>query len=157
MACGSPEQGAAHPALPAGVAPDSAAAIDALRAVSGPLTVLVDGHNMLGVLGTANLAEAGARRHLVNRLGRLRAALNGRDVVVVFDSSLDEGRGGYRSDVGVEVAFAVGPMTADDEIVRLAGVVTGPVVVSDDREVRERSFQSGALTLWARALIDWLE
>ena len=27
----------------------------------------------------------------------------------------------------------------------------------DDREVRERSFQSGALTLWARALIDWLE
>lgn len=153
----SPEQGAARPALPAGVAPDSAAAIDALRAVSGPLTVLVDGHNMLGVIGTANLAEAGARRHLVNRLGRLRAALNDRDVVVVFDSSLDEGRGGYRSDVGVEVAFAVGPMTADDEIVRLAGVVTGPVVVSDDREVRERSFRSGALTLWARALIDWLE
>lgn len=145
-----------RPALPAGVAPDAAAAIEALRSIPGPFTVLVDGHNMLGVADAANLADAAARRHLVNRLERLRTVLAGRDVFVVFDSSLDEGRGGYRSERGVEVAFAVGETTADDEIVRLAGVVRGPVVVSDDREVRERAFRVGALTLWSRALIDWL-
>jgi hypothetical protein len=54
------------------------------------------------------------------------------------------------------VAFAVGATTADDEIVRLSGIVPGPVVVSDDREVRERAFRVRALTLWSRALIDWL-
>jgi hypothetical protein len=145
-----------RPVLPAGVAPDSAAAIEALRTIPGPFTVLIDGHNMLGVTDAAKLADAAARRDLVNRLGRLRAALAGRDVVVVFDSSLDEGRGGYRSDGGVEVAFAVGATTADDEIVRLSGIVPGPVVVSDDREVRERAFRVRALTLWSRALIDWL-
>lgn len=144
------------PVLPAGVAPDSAAAIEALRTIPGPFTVLVDGHNMLGVTDAAKLADAAARRDLVNRLGRLRVALAGRDVIVVFDSSLDEGRGGYRSDRGVDVVFAVGATTADDEIVRLAKVVPGPVVVSDDREVRERAFRVRSLTLWSRALIDWL-
>ena len=150
----SDESGA--PALPAGVAPDTAAAIEALRSIPGPLTVLVDGHNMLGVVDATDLADAAARRHLVNRLGRLRTALAGRDVVVVFDSSLDSGRGRYRSDQGVEVAFAVGEGSADDEIVRMAGVVRGAVVVSDDREVRERAFRVGALALWSRALVEWL-
>ncbi len=54
------------------------------------------------------------------------------------------------------VAFSAAGETADDDLVRRAGEMAGPVVViSDDRLVRERSEERGAIALWSRSLIEW--
>jgi rRNA-processing protein FCF1 len=55
---------------------------------------------------------------------------------------------------GVVVTFAPPGTSADDVIVRLAAV-PGTVVISNDREVRERATQAGALALWSEALVAW--
>jgi hypothetical protein len=86
-------------------------------------------------------------------LGRIRTvARPPRSVAVVYDSGIE----GSRSDgvAGVAIRFADPGVTADDVIVSIAGI-PGTVVISNDREVRERSERIGALALWAEALVAW--
>ncbi|MEA3511637.1 MAG: hypothetical protein U9R51_09400, partial [Actinomycetota bacterium] len=58
---------------------------------------------------------------------------------------------------GVVVRFAGVDVIADDVLVDLAaerGITA--IVISDDREVRDRSARHGATVLWAKALATWL-
>ncbi len=139
--------------LPPGISPDSAEAIDALIGSPGRFRVVIDGHNLLGWWSPDDLGDPSRRKRLVDRLGRFRRSL-GRPVEVVFDSSLHGGRETLVSD-GVVVRFAPHDSTADDEIAAIAG--HGYVVVSNDREVRERAEDAGALVVWADALARWLD
>jgi len=142
--------------IPAGIAPDSAASIEALSGVDGA-TVLIDGHNVLGVLDASTMATGRARRSLVASLGKLTRHLGDSTIEVVFDSDLDEGRPRTVSDTGIVVRFAQGDLIADDVIVeRAARLRQAAIVVSDDREVRDRCTGYGATLLWAQALARWL-
>jgi hypothetical protein len=140
------------PTLPKGVRPDRADAIDALLRLPGPLAVLVDGYNAGMALGRASPGEV--RGRLEDVLRRLRR-LGGRGftVTVVWDSASEmEGR---RIPEGLDVRFAPTGVPADDILVDLASAASRPVVVTNDREVRERAEAVGALTLWSTALVEW--
>ena len=142
--------------VPAGVAPDSAEAVDALSGVDG-VTVLIDGHNLLGVLDASTMATGRARRALITGLGKLARHLGDSVIEVVFDSDLEGGRASTVSQTGIVVRFAQGDLIADDLIVERAGTLReAAAVVSDDREVRDRCSRYGATVLWSRALADWL-
>ncbi len=142
--------------IPAGIAPDSPAAIGALSGIDGA-TVLIDGHNVLGVLNASTMATGRARRSLIASLGKLTRHLGDSTIEVVFDSDLDEGRPRTVSDTGIVVRFAQGDLIADDVIVeRAARLRQAAIVVSDDREVRDRCTGYGATLLWAQALARWL-
>jgi hypothetical protein len=148
--------GTDRPLVPAGIAPDSAAAVELLSGIDG-LTVLIDGHNLLGVLDVSTMATGRARRDLVAGLGKLVRHLGDAVVEVVFDSDLEEGRSSWVSPAGVVVRFAQGDLIADDLIVERASKVREvAVVVSDDREVRDRCGGFGATVLWSQALAEWL-
>lgn len=141
---------------PAGVAPDSGAAIEALSGLSGR-TVLIDGHNLLGVLDASTMATGRARRELMTRLGKLARHLGDSTIELVFDSDLESGRPTVLSPAGMVVRFALGDRIADDLIVeRTEEIRRSAVVVSNDREVRERCGRLGATVLWSQALAEWL-
>ena len=58
---------------------------------------------------------------------------------------------------GVVVRFAEADVIADDVLVDLAtDYGSAAIVISDDREVRDRSARHGATVLWAKALAAWL-
>jgi predicted RNA-binding protein with PIN domain len=121
------------------------------------VTVLIDGHNLLGVLDASTMATGRARRALVSSLGKLSRHLGDSVIEVVFDSDLEGGRASTVSDTGIVVRFAQGDLIADDLIVERAGKLgEAAAVVSDDREVRDRCSGFGATVLWSRALADWL-
>lgn len=151
-----PGDGEAVFRLPAGINPDTAAAVEALAASPAPLVVVVDGYNVLGSIDAARMATSSARRDLLGLLGRLLRFLGRGRVVAVFDSALGDGRVSLKDDAGVEVRFTSAGLIADDVIVEMAAELgRGTVVVSDDRDVRERSEEHGAVVLWSQALIDW--
>lgn len=142
----SPES---SPAMPKGVRPDRPEAIDWLLSLDMPVAVLVDGYNVAHVMGLGTDSEARARtQSLLARLRRL--AMAPLSVTVFWDSALgvDSARG-----EGVAVTFVE---SADDAIVAAADARDGfVVVVSSDREVRERSERSGAMSFWSEALASW--
>jgi predicted RNA-binding protein with PIN domain len=137
--------------FPSEVLPDSAEAIEWLVGI-GPATVFVDGYN-LGFLLASRLDPGQARLLAEEASNRLVTASGDVRVVVVFDSSLDDAVGEKRRAGTAEVVFSQG--SADDEIVRLVAGVDRAVVVSNDREVRQRCDELGAVALWAAALADW--
>jgi hypothetical protein len=142
--------------LPAGINPDTAAAIEALATSPAPLVVIVDGYNVLGSIDAASMATSGARRDLLGLLGRLLRFLGRGRVVAVFDSALGDGRASVKGDAGVEVRFTSAGLIADDLIVEMADELgRGTVVISDASEVRERREEHGAVVLWSQALIAW--
>ena len=152
----TPVSGRNRALVPAGIAPDSAAAIDALSGVDGA-TVLVDGHNLLGVLDPSTMATGRARRALIAALGKLARHLGDSAIEVVFDSDLEVGRSSTVTETGIVVRVAQGDLLAHDLIVQRTGRLReAAVVVSDDREVRDRCGTYGATVLWSRALADWL-
>ena len=126
--------------LPAATPPDKADAVDWLLKQTEPLTLLVDGYNLSFLLeAPGDFSTADARRglrRLVARLARIRRmAMAVLRVIVVFDTRNEPSSGRRRG--GIEVRFAA---SGDDEVVRLAESIDGTVVVvSNDREVRERS------------------
>jgi predicted RNA-binding protein with PIN domain len=142
--------------VPAGIAPDSGASVEALAGIAG-ITVLIDGHNLLGVLDASTMATGRARRALIASLGRLGRHLGDSRIEVVFDSDLEAGRSRSVAETGVVVRFAQGDLIADDLIVERAEKLReAALVISDDREVRERCAGFGATVLWSRALAEWL-
>ncbi len=138
-------------ALPGGVRPDEAAAIEWVRRWAGPLVLLVDGHNVAFEMADGSPDE-GIRRKLEAYLRRLwRTAEGPLRVVLFYDSS-------HAPDVvttpGVEIRYVP---DADDALVEaVEGAAVPTVVVSSDREVRERTEAAGAITLWATALTEWI-
>lgn len=148
--------GDAESAIPAGVAPDSAASIEALSGLDG-VTVLIDGHNLLGVLDASTMATPRARRELITGLGKLDRHLGDSGIEIVFDSDLADGRPITVTESGIVVRFAEAEVIADDVVVELAAEYgAAAIVISDDREVRDRSTRHGSTVLWAKALAAWL-
>ena len=150
--------GAAEPLLvPPGIAPDSAEAVIWLLGLTRPVTVVVDGYNVTFLIDREHFASGELRRRLIGGASRLRRRRAAHRVIVVFDShEATDGDIGVGPG-GVEVRFSPAHMIADDEIVELARSAAGPVVViSNDRDLRERSEAVGAITLWGAALVEWL-
>ena len=150
------DTGIAGSAIPTGIAPDSAASIEALSGLD-ELTVLVDGHNVLGVLDASTMATGRARRELIAALGKLDRHLGDSTIEIVFDSDLADGRPITVTERGIVVRFAEPDVIADDVLVELAAEHGATaIVISDDREVRDRSARNGSTVLWAKALAAWL-
>ncbi len=141
--------------LPRRIHPDKREAVDWLVARGEATTVIVDGYNLAFTLAGRGQPAVGRERALM-LLDRVRRVARGAlRVVAVFDSRLamvaDEARPGP-----VEVRFATGEGGADGEIIELAGELAGDrVVVSSDREVRDKAEAAGAVGLWSEALADW--
>jgi len=148
------EEGTLPPvSLPGGVRPDSAAAIEEVLRSTGPVAVFVDGYNAgLALFPSGTPGEVRSRlEDVLRRLRRLGAPRI--TVTVVWDSAA--GHDGERVPDGLDVRFAPPGVPADDVLVDLAGSTDRAVVVSNDREVRERAADDGALVLWSTALVEW--
>lgn len=145
--------GASRPLLlPLDVHPDTT---EAARWLLGSVTTLfVDGYNVSLNLRAGQELEA-QRRWLVERL-RPIAARGQLAPVVVFDG--DQPSPSSTMSSGVEVRFTAAASTADDDIVFTVAVTTGPVlVVTDDRELRERVTSEGANVVGGRAFLGALD
>lgn len=136
--------------IPDGVSPDSAEALQVLLA-QRPQLVIIDGYNLAGALGHSPIHSAEARAAVIVEASSIRRR-SGARVTVVFDAVGVDGRAGFVTDAGVEVIFAMDRL-ADDEVVDIASE-SGErvVVVSNDRDVRERAGLAGAVTLWSMAI-----
>jgi hypothetical protein len=139
--------------IPAGIRPDSAAAIDWLLARPDSLTVAVDGWNL--AFQFKSPPGKRERRRVEVAVGRLsHRAAGERKLLVLFDSRFDL-PGTYASThPQVEVSF---PASADEALIELAGQQANLVVITSDRRVREEAGRRGAVGLWGEALIDWLQ
>jgi hypothetical protein len=134
------------------IRPDSAEAIDWLVA-AGAANVLVDGYNV-GFLLASRLDAVQARLLVEETVGRLRLVARQCEIVVVFDSEIPIDEAEVTAAGSPGVLFSDG-RSADDEIVDLVPTKTNPVVITNDREVRERAEAAGAVALWSDALVEW--
>ena len=117
--------------------------------------MLIDGYNVGGRIGFEGFSEREGRERVVT-LGRMLARA-GCPVTVVFDARDVEGRERFEATGGVTVRFSSG-QTADDFIVAEAHHRGGAIaVITNDRELRERSAAEGAVVVWSDALIAWAE
>ncbi len=146
------EQGESAPlAIPHGVAPDFPEALASLIKQM-PRRVIIDGYNVAGVLHGTDFSTRESRDDVIRRANRLSRATTA-DVIVVFDSTEEEGRMGFRSLDGVSVRFSRGE-TADDEIVALVRADPArTVVVTNDRELRTRCALDDCVTIWSTAFV----
>ena len=139
--------------IPPGVAPDAPEALDGLIEQGIELAV-VDGYNVSGAHigeGFAGPEGRAAVEQLATTLSRRAAA----PVTVWFDAMGVEGRPSFATDIGVEIRFAQ-DHSADDAIVDEVRRTTARVVViTNDRELRERVAAEGAVAVWSDALIAW--
>ena len=153
----SPDQPDRKPALslPPGIRPDDSAAVVWLLANGDSASWIIDGYNLSFALGKAMDNPARARRELRQGLTRLsRKAAPASSVVVVYDSAV-QGDREVISGKMFDVVFASAHQNADDAIVERSGA-DRVIVVSNDREVRERSEARGALAIWSDAVVAWL-
>ncbi len=140
-------------AIPSGIQPDSREAVAAV-VEQKPDLVVVDGYNVAGSLDQQDFSSHAARASVIAKAERLRASC-GSSVIVVFDAADTEGRPSFRSTGGVDVVFSRN-RTADDEIVEIVrGRGERSVVVTTDRELRERCAEFGAVTVWSGGFVDW--
>ena len=151
-------QGRVGITLPAGVRPDEPAAVEWLLTMSSPFTLIVDGYNLAFHLDSKDFAAGRARTRVIQDLGRLaRQAHSSVRVDLVFDSAVTGERESEQV-AGINVHFAEADRLADDEVLHLAHVASGAVVVvSSDREVRDGAEEAGALVLWSEAVAAWIQ
>lgn len=132
-----------HP--PPGIRPDRVEIIHWL--LEQPLTWLIDGYNVAYQVAdepdplTRVRLETAAR--MIGLLGP-----PGTMVAVVFDSTREAGSSAVR---GVRFVYT---HSADEWIAEHAG--PGTVVVSSDRQVRERAEAAESITVWSEALAEWI-
>jgi hypothetical protein len=141
--------------LPLGLRPDDKAAVSWLLDHAADSRWVIDGYNLSFALGKAMDDPAMARREVEQRLSKLARRAAGGSLLLVFDSA-QEGERAVRAGRLIDVFFAPSFQSADDVIVERAAD-PGTIVVSNDRELRERSEARGALVLWSDALVAWLE
>ena len=138
--------------LPSGIHPDTTEAARWLLATV--TTLLVDGYNVSLNLRAGQELDA-QRRWLIERVRPL-AARGPIAPVIVFDGGQPAPSSSMSA--GVEVRFTAQASTADDDIVFTVAVTTGPVlVVTDDRELRERVTAEGANVVGGRAFLGALD
>ena len=104
------------------------------------MTLLIDGHNLIGtgLIAGVSLADEEDELALVRYLRRYRARIHEK-IVVVFDSGVPAGHSRELSGAGVEVIFSrAHDQEADDIIIRRARQARSPqglTVVSADERV----------------------
>ncbi|MFW2340771.1 MAG: hypothetical protein ACN4GK_12015 [Acidimicrobiia bacterium] len=137
--------------VPDGIRPDQADAINWMLQQERPVTLVVDGYNVAYQLDESRYSTPELREQVRDGLSRLRRLAKGPlPVVLVFDSKEDVAK------IPGQVETRFVPV-ADDEVVRLAAELSGDVIViSTDREVRERAEYNGAIALWSDALVAWM-
>ena len=138
-------------AVPDGIRPDQVDAIRWMLHQERPVTLVVDGYNVSYELDPSRARTPELREQVWDGLARLRRLAKGPlPVVLVWDSK----EGESKIPGPVETRFVD---NADDEVVRLAAELPGDVIViSTDREVRERAEHNGAVALWSEALVSWM-
>ncbi len=113
------------------------------------MALIIDGHNLIGVLPDIQLNEPTDEARLLARLRAYRA-FSGQDLIVFFDSGdlpQPEGRAADWSSPGVSVHFARPGQTADDAIVAFLRNRPQPgqyAVVTNDVELMWRVQATGA-------------
>lgn len=137
-------------ALPVGVRPDRREAVSWLLESARPVLLVIDGYNVAHDL--ASVPDRTTRERVNRAAGRIRRLADGPvRVVVVWDSDREPG-----SSVDGVVWIRFVPH-ADDAIVEQVEEERGDVVVvTSDRELRERVERAGGLALWSSALLDWM-
>lgn len=139
--------------IPSGIPPDTREAVSAVIAQQ-PALVVIDGYNVSGSFMHEDFSSHAARASVIAKAERLAASC-GSSVVVVFDSSDVEGRVSFRSVGGVDVVFSQN-RSADDEIVDIVEHIgERAVVITTDRELRERCAVHGAVSVWSDAFVEW--
>jgi len=143
--------------LPPGVLPDTAEAITWLLGLGTQVTLIVDGYNAGFLLGSKHSVPE-ARRRVLDQLDRFdRLAATPHRIVAVFDSGQKVALAPAIDPGGIEVRFASQAASADDAIVDLVAALTSPaIVITNDRELRERVEANRALALWATAFAEWV-
>jgi hypothetical protein len=149
----STPMGSAPIGLPPGVAPDRAAAVDAILRMD--LTeIILDGYNIGGIIAPEDFMVRSGRDRVV-AIATPLARLSKAAITVVFDAVGVEGRDASTASLGVSVRFSK-DRTADDLIVDMAASRSGNIaVVTNDRDLRERSAEVGAVVVWSDALVEW--
>ena len=120
---------------------------------------LVDGYNVIRrdpelQAREAESLEAG-RRALLNLIARARRAMQD-EFTVVFDGARISGAAPTAG--RIRAVFSRPPLTADDEIMRLARQLrSGAVVVSSDRKIQDAARRAGSAVLTAEQFLEALE
>ncbi len=123
------------------------------------MTLLIDGHNLIGVLPGIDLADPNDEAQMIRRLQAFHGA-SGRSLIVFFDSGDMPGAAGDLSTPGVGVRFARRPQTADDLIVAFLRKSRQPgqhAVITNDRELAGLARQLGASVITASRFADQLQ
>ncbi len=123
-----------------------------------PMALLIDGHNLIGILPGIDLADRDDEVQLVHRLQAYHGA-SGKSMIVFFDSGDMPGTAGNPSVPGVAVRFARRPQTADDLILAFLRKSRQPgqhAVVTNDRELAGLARQLGASVLAASQFAEQL-
>lgn len=137
-----------------GIAPDSGMAVTSLLA-QRPDRFILDGYNIAGEIYDAEFSTRSARDDVVHRAGKL-ARCSEAEVLVVFDGQDDHSSSGFRTSEGVVVRFSRGE-NADDVIAALvAGDSVRTVVITNDRELRDRCTATDCVPIWSTAFVEWL-
>lgn len=139
--------------VPAGISPETSSTFT-LLIEQDPARFIIDGYNVAGEIHGERFATREARDDVVGRAGHL-ARSSEAEVFVIFDGPDGDGREGFRSPAGVSVRFSRGEK-ADDMIVDLVHAEPHrTVVVTNDRELRDRCTVDGCVPVWATAFVQW--
>jgi hypothetical protein len=136
--------------LPDGIRPDRPEAVDWLLGLELPVSLVVDGYNVIHHLG--GTPDAVGRDHLERGLSRIRRLAEAPvRVTVVYDSATEVST---HQRAGLEIRFVP---NADEEVRATAATAPGIVVVaSSDRAVREGVDGRSVVGLWSEAVAGWI-
>src|SRR5262245_36141672 len=120
---------------------------------------LVDGYNVIRrdpALQRHEVQSLGSgRRGLLHLIARARRAVQD-EFTVVFDGARLSG--GTPTAGRIRVIFSRPPLTADDELMRLARQLrSGAAVVSSDRKIQDAARRAGCAVLTAEQFLDALD
>lgn len=123
------------------------------------MSLVIDGHNLIGILPDIQLNQPDDELRLLARLRAYRARSGGRTMIVFFDSGpsrlpgqIGRPQPADLSSPGVQVCFAAPGQTADDAIVAYLRERAQPgqyAVVTNDQGLSWRARDAGASTLSA--------
>jgi uncharacterized protein len=110
------------------------------------VSILIDGHNLIGQISDMSLSDPNDEAELVQRLRVYRSAAN-RSITVVFDHGAGYVPPQSLSGSGVEVVFANLRSSADEHIVQRIRQTRAPhelLVISSDQDIRTAARSCGA-------------
>ena len=110
------------------------------------MSILIDGHNLIGQMNDLSLADPDDEAKLVQRLRVYRNAFN-QPITVIFDSGDNYTPPHDLSGGGVTVVFANGSNSADKHLITRIERCANPrrlMVVSSDHEIQQSARSRGA-------------